>query len=168
MYVILIVLTDLHPYWLTDVEHPSFEMRPAKSSLVFTCEGLAISNALQASARQNHTLSSFTITLSFPKLLLLKICISFMISKIIMFCNVLRALSYFPSSQCAIIYNEQRNGKEKAPEPAVDYWLWCKVMHNKKVPQENFLQDTEMDTRILKWIQPMRLSSIIPIIFLLW
>ena len=32
-YVILIVLTDLHPYWLTDVEHPSFEMRPPLSSL---------------------------------------------------------------------------------------------------------------------------------------
>ena len=45
----------------------SFEMRPLESSLAFTWLGLLIPNALQASARQNHTLPSFTITLSFPK-----------------------------------------------------------------------------------------------------
>ena len=60
------------PCLFLQVVEVSFKMTPLESSRFFTSLGFFISNALQASARQNHTLPSFTITLSFPKLLLIK------------------------------------------------------------------------------------------------
>ena len=66
MYVIVVMRVNSPCRFLLFVD-TSIVSTPLESSLAFTWLGFLISNALQASARQNHTLSSFTITLSFPK-----------------------------------------------------------------------------------------------------
>ena len=63
MYVIVVMRVNSPWRFLLFVD-TSFQMTYLESSLVFTFLGLLIPNALQASARQNHTLPSFTITLS--------------------------------------------------------------------------------------------------------
>ena len=67
------------PYWFFDKVETSTEMTSPDSSLVFTCLEFFNSNALHTSDRQNHTLPSFSITLSSPKELLLKIWILFIV-----------------------------------------------------------------------------------------
>ena len=83
MYVIVVMRVNSPCRFLLFVD-TSFQMTPLESSRFFTFLGFLISNALQASARQNHTLPSFTITLSFPKLLLLKFWLP---TKCVVYCS---------------------------------------------------------------------------------